>query len=53
MLDTNDKGINDEVLRALLFSYPENEIILQESKNNMKYDDKYIFETYNLDDLPK
>lgn len=54
IVKTNNTNYNIiEVFPSALFSYPENELILQESKNNMKYDDKYIFETYNLDDLPK
>jgi len=34
-----------------LFSYPENEKILQEPKKNMKYDEANIYETYNLDNI--
>ena len=32
-----------------LFGYPENEKIIPEPKNNMRYDENKIYETYNLD----
>ena len=57
--DSNDKkrkkiitknGIID-VFPGSLFGYPENEDIIPESKNNMKYDEKNIYETYNLDNI--
>ena len=38
-----------EVFSNALFSYPENEMILPETKKNMKYDETHIYETYNLD----
>ncbi len=40
-----------EVFVSSLLGYPENEKILPESKQNMKYDESHIYETYNLDDL--
>ena len=39
------------VFTGSLFSYPNYEIIQNQSKMNLRYDDKYIFETYNLDNL--
>jgi len=40
-----------EVFVSSLLGYPENEKVLPESKQNMKYDESHIYETYNLDDL--
>ena len=34
-----------------LFGYPENEKIIPEPKNNMRYDENKIYETYCLDDI--
>ena len=34
-----------------LFGYPENEKIIPEPKNNMKYDENKIYETYSLDNI--
>ena len=42
-----------EVFVSALHGYPENENVLPDSKNNMKYDPAHIYETYNLDDLNK
>lgn len=42
-------GKTDEVFSNCLYSYPETEIINPDSKNNMKYDNYHIYETYNLD----
>ena len=39
------------VFTGSLFSYPNYEVIQNQSKLNLRYDDKYIFETYNLGDL--
>ena len=39
------------VFNGSLFGYPENEKIIPESNNNMKYDENHIYETYNLDNL--
>ena len=39
----------EEVFSNSLYSYPETEIINPESKNNMKYDEYHIYETYNID----
>jgi len=39
------------VFTGSLFSYPNYEIIQNQSKLNLRYDDKYIFETYNIDNL--
>jgi hypothetical protein len=39
------------VFTGSLFSYPNYEVIQNQSKTNLRYDDKYIFETYNLDNL--
>lgn len=39
------------VFPGSLFGYPENEKIIPESKNNMKYDENHIYETYNLDNI--
>lgn len=47
ILTTDGKTL--EVFSNSLYSYPENEIILPESKRNMKFDDYHIYETYNLD----
>jgi hypothetical protein len=61
--DTDDKlrkkiisKVNDiykiiDVFPGSLFGYPENEKIIPESKNNMKYDENNIYETYNFDNL--
>ena len=38
-----------EVFSSSLYGYPENEKIFPETKNNMKYDETHIYETYNLD----
>ncbi len=40
-----------EVFVSSLLGYPENEKVLPDSKQNMKYDESHIYETYNLDDL--
>lgn len=45
--------VTKDVFTATLFSYPDNEIILPESRNNFKYDENHIYERYNLDDLVK
>ena len=42
-----------EVFSSSLYGYPENETILPETKNNMRYDTSYIYETYNLNNLEK
>ena len=42
-------GIIEEVFTNSLYSYPENEIILPETKRNMKFDEYHIYESYNLD----
>jgi len=39
------------VFTGSLFGYPENEKVLPESKQNMKYDEYNIYETYNLDNI--
>ena len=31
--------------------YPESEKILQDNKKGMKFDENYIIETYNLDNI--
>ena len=58
--DEKDKKriiINDKeehiksVFAGSLFGYPDNEIILPESKNNLKYDENNIYETYNFDNI--
>jgi hypothetical protein len=48
----NKYNIN-EVFSGSLFGYPENEKIIPESKNNMKYDENNIYETYSLDNMNK
>jgi hypothetical protein len=40
-----------EVFSGSLFGYPDNEIIVPETKNNLKYDENNIYETYNLDNI--
>jgi len=47
----NDKYQQIEVHIANLYNYPEDEIVYQDSKKNFRYDDNYIYETYNLDNL--
>ena len=39
------------VFAGSLYGYPDTEIILPESKNNLKYDENNIYETYNLDNI--
>jgi len=54
VMGTNVMGNNimeKLVFSGSLFSYPNYEIIQNQPKLNLKYDDKYIFETYNLDNL--
>jgi hypothetical protein len=34
-----------------LYSYPENEKILPETKQNFKYDEGHIYETYTFENL--
>ena len=46
----NNYEITDVFVSSLL-GYPENEKVIPESKQNMKYDESHIYETYNLDDL--
>lgn len=46
-----DKYLIKKVFPGSLYTYPENEKIIPESKNNMKYDENYIYETYNLDNI--
>jgi hypothetical protein len=41
----------ESVFSNSLYSYPDGEKILPETKKNMKYDETHIYETYNLDDL--
>jgi hypothetical protein len=43
--------IIDAVFPNTLFNYPDNEIILPETKKSMKYDEANIFEIYNLDNI--
>ena len=47
----NGNYTESEVFTSSLYGYPENEKVLPESKKNMKYDETYIYETYNLDNL--
>ncbi len=37
------------VFTNTLYGYPENEKVLPESKQHMKYDESHIYETYNID----
>ena len=39
------------VFTGSLFGYPDNERIVPEPRNNMKYDEHHIYETYSLDNL--
>lgn len=48
---TNKKYEVIDVFVSSLFGYPENEPILPEGNQNMKYDAVHIYETYNLADL--
>jgi hypothetical protein len=41
----------ESVFSNSLYSYPDGEKILPETKKNMKYDETHIYETYDLDDL--
>ena len=47
--DNSNKLITKDVFSNSLFSYPDNEKVLPESKKNMKYDEGHIYETYCLD----
>jgi hypothetical protein len=52
ILCNNNSIIQEKlVFTGSLFSYPNYEVIQNQSKTNLRYDDKYIFETYNLDNL--
>jgi hypothetical protein len=46
-----NKYEQESVFASSLFGYPET--ILPETKKNMKYDENYIYETYNLNNLEK
>lgn len=45
----NCNYIIEDVFSNSLYGYPEGEIIYPETKNNMKYDETHIYETYSLD----
>jgi hypothetical protein len=47
----NNTYIRDQVFAGGLYSYPQNEYIRQDINKSMKYDEMFIYETYNLDDL--
>ena len=47
----NDIYFKKTYHRSNLYLYPDNEIIMPESKKNMKYDELHIYETYNLDNI--
>jgi hypothetical protein len=52
ILCNNGSSIMEKVVfSGSLFSYPNYEVIQNQSKLNLRYDDKYIFETYNFDNL--
>ena len=51
--DSNNNYLVESVFSNVLYSYPEGEKVLPETKKNMKYDENHIYETYNLDDLTK
>ena len=38
-----------QVFTNSLYGYPENEKVFPETKQNMKYDESHIYETYNID----
>jgi hypothetical protein len=47
-----DNNIQEKlVFTGSLYSYPNYEIIQNQPKTNLRYDEKYIYETYNLDNL--
>ena len=47
----HDKYIRKSIYPGSLIGYPENEKIIPASNSRMKYDDKHIYETYNLDNI--
>jgi hypothetical protein len=49
LLKSGNEYKEEQVFNNKLYSYPENEKINFNTKKNMKYDESYIFETYNLD----
>jgi hypothetical protein len=52
IISKKDNKYNQEsVFSASLFGYPE--MILPETQGNMKYNESYIYETYNLNSLEK
>jgi hypothetical protein len=53
LIKDGNNYVTKDVFTATLFSYPDNEQILPESRNNFKYDENHIYERYNLDDLVK
>lgn len=51
LVKENNNFVSKDVFTATLFSYPDNEMILPDSRNNFKYDENHIYERYNLDTL--
>ena len=52
ILYKNNNNIDEQIVHiSSLYSYPENEKILPETKQNLKYDENNIYETYNFDNL--
>ena len=49
--DTNNNINEMNVHTSSLYSYPENEKILPETKQNYKYDEGHIYETYTFENL--
>jgi hypothetical protein len=49
LLKSGNEYKEEQIFNNKLYSYPENEKINFDTKKNMKYDESYIFETYNLD----
>lgn len=49
LVKSNSEYKEEQIFNNKLYSYPENEKINFDTIKNMKYDESYIFETYNLD----
>ena len=50
--NNNNNNIEEQNVHiSSLYSYPENEKILPETKQNLKYDEGHIYETYNFNNL--